>query len=127
MGDLNAVRDAVLNGVMTLVKDSCSVIFLVILMFWKCFDMALVTFLLFPIAFYPIGYFGKKIKKIFFQTAIVKSHNMEKVESQKVKDGVDMISDTHVKMAINNNILSLLIEFFGGVAIAYRIRIVLSS
>jgi subfamily B ATP-binding cassette protein MsbA len=136
MGDLNVIRDAVLNGVTTLVKDSCSVVFLVVLMFWKCFDMALVTFLLFPMAFYPIVYFGKKMKKFFskqqlsfgnlhailtqsFQgIKIVKSYNMEKVESQRVKDSADVISNIHVKMAINNNILSPLMEFFGSIALA---------
>ncbi|MDR0820096.1 MAG: ABC transporter ATP-binding protein/permease, partial [Endomicrobium sp.] len=136
VSDLNAVRESILKGVTTLCKDTCSVFFLVILMFWKCFDMAIVVFLLFPIAFYPIVYFGKKMKRIFsnqqihsgnlyailtqsFQgIKIVKSYNMEEVESQKAKNNTDILSDIQIKMAKNNNILSPLMEFFGGTAAA---------
>ncbi|MDR3256059.1 MAG: ABC transporter ATP-binding protein/permease [Endomicrobium sp.] len=136
MGDLNAIRDAIINSVTTLVRDTFSVIFLIGLMFWRSFDMAIVMFFLFPIGFYPIVYFGKKIKKIFrsqqnsfgnlyailaqsFQgIKIVKSYNMEEIESKKVRGSADAIANIEVKMAKNNNILSPLMEFLGGVAAA---------
>jgi len=136
MGDLNAIRDAVLRGITTAVKDAFSAIFLVALMFWKSFDMAVVVFVLFPLVFYPIVYFGEKIKKIFskqqssfsnlyslltqsFQgIKIVKSYNIEKVESQKIRDSAAEIANIQIKMAKNSNILSPLMEFFGGVTIA---------
>jgi subfamily B ATP-binding cassette protein MsbA len=136
MGDLGAIRNTVVNSITTIVRDACSVILLVILMFWKSFDMALVMFILFPIGFYPILYFGKKIKKIFsnqqnsfgnlysllaqsFQSIkIVKSYNMEESESMKVRGSASAIAGIEVKMARNSNILSPLMEFFGGVAAA---------
>lgn len=136
MGDLNAIRDAVLRGITTAVKDLFSAIFLIVLMFWKSFDMAIVVFILFPLVFYPIVHFGKKIKKIFskqqssfsnlyslltqsFQgIKIVKSYNMEKIELQKIRDSATEIASIQIKMAKNSNILSPLMEFFGGVAIA---------
>ena len=65
MGDLNTIRDVIINSVTTVVRDACSVIFLIVLMFWKSFDMAAAMFILFPIGFYPMVYFGKKIKQIF--------------------------------------------------------------
>jgi subfamily B ATP-binding cassette protein MsbA len=136
MGDLRVIRDAVINGVTTLVRDACSVAFLIILMFWKSFDMAIAMFILFPIGFYPIVYFGRKIKKIFhiqqnsfgnfyavlaqsFQgIKIIKSYNMKKNESEKVRNSTDAMASIEVKMAKNNNILSPLMEFFGGIAAA---------
>ncbi|MDR3307262.1 MAG: ABC transporter ATP-binding protein/permease [Endomicrobium sp.] len=136
MGDLGAIRNAIVNGVTTVVRDACSVVFLIILMFWKSFDMAAAMFIFFPIAFYPIVYFGKKIKKIFsnqqnsfgnlyamlaqsFQgIKIVKSYNMEESESKKIRGGAEAIAGIEVKMAKNSNILSPLMEFFGGVAAA---------
>ncbi|MDR0723631.1 MAG: ABC transporter ATP-binding protein/permease [Endomicrobium sp.] len=136
MGDLNTIRDVILNSVTTIVRDACSVIFLIALMFWKSFDMAAAMFILFPIGFYPMVYFGKKIKKIFhsqqnsfgnlyailaqsFQgVKIVKSYNMEAVESQRVRGSAESIAKIEVKMSKNNNILSPLMEFFGGVAAA---------
>ncbi|GHT54598.1 ABC transporter permease [Endomicrobiia bacterium] len=136
MGDLNMIRDVIINTVTTLVRDVCSVIFLITLMFWKSFDMAIAMFVLFPIGFYPIVYFGKKVKSIFhsqqnsfgnlyavlaqsFQgIKIVKSYNMEAAESEKVRGSANAIANIEIKLAKNNNILSPLMEFFGGVAAA---------
>lgn len=136
MGDLNTVRDVSINVVKALVQDTCHLISLIVLMFWESFDMALVMFLLFPIGFYPIVYFGKKVKSIFrnqqnsfgnlyailaqsFQgIKIVKSYNMEAVESERVRGSANAIANIEVKLAKNNNILSPLMEFFGGVAAA---------
>ncbi|MDR3125180.1 MAG: ABC transporter ATP-binding protein/permease [Endomicrobium sp.] len=136
MGDLNTIRDAIINSVTTVVRDACSVIFLIVLMFWKSFDMAAAMFILFPIGFYPMIYFGKKIKQIFhsqqnsfgnlyailaqsFQgIKIVKSYNMESLESKKIKGSAESIANIEVKMSRNNNILSPLMEFFGGIAAA---------
>jgi len=134
--DINMIRDAVLNSVTTLVKDTCSVVFLIVLMFVKSFEMAVVMFVLFPIGFYPIVYFGKKIKKIFskqqlsfsslysalmqsFQgIKIVKSYNLETTETKNIQSNADAIADIQVKMAQTNNILSPLMEFLGGLAAA---------
>ncbi|MDR1418275.1 MAG: ABC transporter ATP-binding protein/permease [Endomicrobium sp.] len=136
MNDLNTIRDVIINSTTTLVRDACSVVFLIILMFWKSFDMAAAMFILFPIGFYPMVYFGKKIKKIFrsqqssfgnlyailaqsFQgVKIVKSYNMESEETKKVRGSAEAIANIEVKMAKNNNILSPLMEFFGGIAAA---------
>ncbi|MDR2616370.1 MAG: ABC transporter ATP-binding protein/permease [Endomicrobium sp.] len=136
MGDLNTIRDVIINSVTTVVRDACSVIFLIVLMFWKSFDMAAAMFILFPIGFYPMVYFGKKIKQIFhsqqnsfgnlyailaqsFQgIKIVKSYNMEVLESEKVRGSAESIANIEVKMSRNNNILSPLMEFFGGIAAA---------
>ncbi|MDR1663052.1 MAG: ABC transporter ATP-binding protein/permease [Endomicrobium sp.] len=136
MGDLGAIRNTIVNSITTVVRDACSVVFLIILMFWKSFDMAVAMFILFPIGFYPMFYFGKKIKKIFNNQQnsfgslytviaqsfrgikIVKSYNLEESESKKIKDGAEVIAGIEVKMAKNSNILSPLMEFFGGVAAA---------
>jgi subfamily B ATP-binding cassette protein MsbA len=136
MGDLSAIRNTIVNSITTVVRDACSVVFLVILMFWRSFDMTVAMVILFPIGFYPIVYFGKKIKKIFsnqqnyfgnlyailaqsFQgIKIVKSYNLEESESKKIKDSAEAIAGVEVKMAKNSNILSPLMEFFGGVAAA---------
>ena len=136
IGDLNTIRDVIINSVTTLVRDTCSIVLLIALMFWKSFDMAVAMFILFPIGFYPIVYFGKKIKKIFHsqqnsfgnlhgilaqsfqEIKIVKSYNMENIESAKVRASANTIANIEVKMAKNSNILSPLMEFLGGIATA---------
>jgi subfamily B ATP-binding cassette protein MsbA len=136
MSDLNIIRNAVSKSVTTLIKEVFSVIFLIVLMFLRSFDMAIVMFLLFPIGFYPVVYFGKKIKKIFssqqisfgdlnsilmqsFQSIkVVKSYSMEKIESKRVRKSANDVANLQMKMARNNNIASPLMEFLGGVAAA---------
>ncbi|MDR1087499.1 MAG: ABC transporter ATP-binding protein/permease [Endomicrobium sp.] len=136
MGDLGAIRNTIVNSITTIVRDTCSIVFLVVLMFWKSFDMAAAMFILFPIGFYPMVYFGEKIKKIFsnqqnsfgnlyatlaqsFQgIKILKSYNMEESESKKIRGSAEAIAGIEVKMAKNSNVLSPLMEFFGGVAAA---------
>ncbi|MCL2485319.1 MAG: ABC transporter ATP-binding protein/permease [Endomicrobia bacterium] len=136
INDINMVREAVVKGLTSLVKDVCTVVALVVVMFWVNFEMAAITFFILPVAFYPIVYYGKKIKKIFagqqlsfaslystlmqaFQgVKILKSYNLEGSETVKVKKNADAIAAIQMKMARNNNILSPLMEFFGGIAAA---------
>ncbi|MDR0915088.1 MAG: ABC transporter ATP-binding protein/permease [Endomicrobium sp.] len=131
--DLTTIKEAIIITCTTLVRDTCSIVFLIILMFLKSFDMAIIMFIFFPLGFYPILYFGKKIKKIFHKQQglignlyttltqsfcnikIVKAYNMENIEFSKLKLHTDKISKTALKIAKNSNILSPLMEFFGGV------------
>ena len=134
--DLEAIRDATLNGLTSLIKDSLTVVFMVGLMFWKSFEMALVVGVLFPLAVYPVVYFGRKVRKLFsFQQVysgslfsllsqifqgirIVKSYNLEDVEKKSVADNARDIAKTAVKMTKISNIPSPLMEIIGGVAMA---------
>ncbi|MDR1928504.1 MAG: ABC transporter ATP-binding protein/permease [Endomicrobium sp.] len=134
MYDLKAIRNILIIGITTLIRDSSSVLFLIILMFLKNFNMALVMFIFFPIGFYPVVYFGKKIKKIFYNQQnyfedfyailsqsfqgikIIKSYNMETIESKRIRSMASTIANIEIKMAKNNNILGPLMEFFGGLA-----------
>ena len=136
IGDVNIVKEAMLNGVTSLVRDTCTIIFMIFLMFYKNFEMALVTFVLFPIAFYPLIYFGKKIR---FMTAkqqmssgglygtlaqsfrgikIIKSYCIEDKETEKINYNAGIISNISYNMTKINSMLSPLMEFFGGVAVA---------
>lgn len=55
-------KDAILNSVTALVKNLFTVLFLVILLFYKSFEMAIVTFVIFPMAFWPLIYLVKKLE-----------------------------------------------------------------
>jgi subfamily B ATP-binding cassette protein MsbA len=134
--DINTIKEVIVITFTTLIRDSCAVIFLIILMFIKSFDMAIVMFILFPLGFYPILYFGQRIKAIFnkhqrfignlYNTLtqafcnikIVKAYNMENLELSKLKITAEKIAKIEIKMAKNRNILSPLMEFIGGIAAA---------
>lgn len=136
IGDVNIVKEAMLNGVTSLIRDTCTVIVMIFLMFYKNFEMALVTFILFPIAFYPLVYFGKKVR---FMTAkqqmsagglygtltqsfrgikIIKSYCIEDKEDKKIDYNASIMANISYNMNKINSMLSPLMEFFGGVAVA---------
>jgi ATP-binding cassette, subfamily B, bacterial MsbA len=136
IGDVNITKEAMLNGVTSLVRDSCTVVFMIGLMFYKNAEMALVMFVLFPIAFWPLIYFGKKVRKMttnqqmssgglygalaqaFQGVKIIKSYCLEDKEVKKIDQNAEAISDISLKMTKINAMLSPLMEFFGGIAVA---------
>lgn len=136
MSDMFAIKDAVLNGFTTFVKDSFTVIFLVALMFWKSPEMAAAIFIVFPLGVYPAVYFGRKAKQFFLSQQIsggklfgtiaqvlqnikiVKSYQLEKAEIIDVEKNSSNIADLSFKLAKTTGIASPLMEFLGGIAIA---------
>lgn len=111
IGDVNMVKDAILNSVTALVKNLFTVLFLVILLFYKSFEMAIVTFVIFPMAFWPLIYFGKKVRsattkqqmnngglyatlnQTFRSMKIIKSYCVEGVETRKIDRNIEAMQD----------------------------------
>ncbi len=136
IGDIAILRDAILNGVTTLFKDSFTVAFLIILMFYKNFEMALVMSMLWPIAFWPIIRFGKLVKSKtkrqqeniggLFSSLIqsiqgirmIKAYSMEENEISNIENSTEVISKLAFKITKQRELLSPLMEFFGGIAVA---------
>ncbi len=136
IGDVNIARDAMLNGLTVLVKDSCTVVFLIVLMFIKSPEMAAVMFITFPIAFYPLIYYGKKVRNLtstqqmssgglfgalaqsFQGIRIIKSYCLEKEEIKKIGQNANAIAEISLKMTKISARMSPMMEFMGGVAIA---------
>ena len=63
VNDIYGVRNTIVDGITMLFKSAFTVLFLVILMFYKNFEMALVTSILWPIAFWPMIRLGKLIRQ----------------------------------------------------------------
>ncbi|MDR0676788.1 MAG: ABC transporter ATP-binding protein/permease [Elusimicrobiota bacterium] len=136
INDVNITKEAMLNGITSLVKDSCSVLFMIGLMFYKNAEMAAIMFILFPIAFWPLIHFGKKVRNMtskqqmsagglfgslaqaFQGIKIIKSYCLEDKETEKIKGNAEFIADISLNMTKINAILSPLMEFFGGIAVA---------
>ena len=134
--DIYAVRDSILNAFNALVKDSFTFIFLVVLMFIKNFEMALIMSILWPVAFYPIIRLSKLIKKSamkqrdgisglfssliqsFQGVRVVKAYAMEEAELKDVENKTEEIFGLEIKKSKYGSLLSPLMEFFGGVAMA---------
>lgn len=134
--DVATVQGAVLGSLTTFVRDSASVFFLVLLMFWQSFEMACVVFFVFPATIWPIVIFGKKMRqkfkknreideKFFDQVTqtfknikIVKSYCTEDLEFQNARQTIYMQNKLQFSMAIINALQHPLTEFVGGVGMA---------
>lgn len=134
--DVAMVKDAVLNSLTTFVKDSASVLFLVILMFFQSFEMACVVFFVFPLGVYPVAVCGRKMRKKtkknqeagedFFNLVtqsfkgikIVKSYCTEDKEYEELDRMIIKMNKLSFSMACLHALQSPLMEFFGGIAMA---------
>ena len=134
--DVAMVKDAVLNSLTTFVKDSASVAFLVVLMFFQSFEMACVVFFVFPLGIYPVAVCGRKMRKKtkknqeagedFFNLVtqsfkgikIVKSYCTEDKEYEELDHMIVKMNKLSFSMACLHALQSPLMEFFGGIAMA---------
>ncbi len=135
-GDMYAIRNAVLDGFTSLIRDSCVVVFMVGLMFWHSFEMACVVFIAFPLGVYPVVMIGRRVKRYYknqqknvgglfgaivqaFQgVRIVKSYLLEEKETDYVKESTGKLERLSFKIACISAISSPIMEFLSGVAIA---------
>ena len=134
--DVAIVKDAVLNSLTTFVKDTASVVFLVVLMFFQSFEMACVVFFVFPLGVYPVVLCGRKMRKktkrnqeanegFFNQLTqdfkgirIVKSYCTENREFEALDHTIVKMNKLSFSMACLHALQSPLMEFFGGIAMA---------
>ncbi len=136
IGDVNMAKDAILNGITAVVKNLFTVFFLILLMFFKSFEMAMVTFIIFPLAFWPLIHFGKKVRtattkqqmsngglysslnQTFHSMKVIKSYCIEDNEVKKTDRDIVGMNEISFKITKIRAMLSPLMEFFGGIAIA---------
>lgn len=134
--DVAMVKDAVLNSLTTFVKDSASVVFLVVLMFFQSLEMACVVFFVFPLGIYPVAVCGRKMRKktkknqeanegffnllsqSFNGIKIVKSYCTENDEYKELDKTIVKMNKLSFSMACLHALQSPLMEFFGGIAMA---------
>lgn len=134
--DVAMVKDAVLNSLTTFVKDSASVFFLVVLMFFQSLEMACVVFFVFPLGIYPVAVCGRKMRKktkknqeanegffnllsqSFNGIKIVKSYCTENDEYKELDKTIVKMNKLSFSMACLHALQSPLMEFFGGIAMA---------
>ncbi len=134
--DVAMVKDAVLNSLTTFVKDTASVVFLVVLMFFQSLEMACVVFFVFPLGVYPVVLCGRKMRKktkrnqeanegffnqltqSFKGIKIVKSYCMENREFNELNNTIVKMNKLAFSMTCLHALQSPLMEFFGGIAMA---------
>ena len=134
--DIQSMRNAVSNALTSLGKDLLSLIGLVAVMFIQDFELAIIAFVIFPVAIYPIVRLGRRLRKatvgaqaemgqmntLVGQTLqgirMVKSYRMEVYERDRMSRIVDTIYRLSLKAASSRALSSPIMETLGGVAIA---------
>ena len=134
--DINHLRIAVSNALTGLGKDLLSLISLVIVMFLQDWELALISFFVFPLAILPISRLGKRMRKVtannqeeqgllsailsesFDGMREVKAYGMQDYEKKRVASVLERIRALNMKSARIRSLSSPIMETLGGSAVA---------
>ncbi|MCX7337812.1 MAG: ABC transporter ATP-binding protein [Alphaproteobacteria bacterium] len=106
--DVNMMRNAMANTLIGLGKDSLTFLFLGGVMFYRDFTLALIAFVVFPIAILPITFQGIRV---------VKAYGMEQAEAIRAETMIQKIFKLIYKSARVRSASHPIMESLGGVAI----------
>jgi len=133
--DINMMRVAVSNALTGFGKDFLSIIGLIGVMFWQDWKLAILAFIIFPIAVIPIVRLGKRMRKVTVNTQeemgqfttlleqtfqgirVVKSYCMEEYERTRIRIIAERIFTLVFKASRVRALSSPIMESLGGVAI----------
>jgi subfamily B ATP-binding cassette protein MsbA len=133
--DVNMMRTAMSNTIIGLGKDSLTLFFLISVMFYRDFTLALAAFFIFPIAILPIAKLGRRMRKVTYNTQevlgefttqlsqtlqgirVVKAYGMEEFEAKRAEGKIGQIFKLIYKTARVRSAAHPIIESLGGVAI----------
>ncbi len=134
--DINAMRNAVSNALVGLGRETLSVIFLVGVMFYQDWLLALIVLVVAPLTVIPVNGLGRKMRRVSTQTQqemgaltmslsqsflgirIIKAFGMEDHERSKLGRTVDAILKLTFRAVKVRAAVQPAIDFLGGIAIA---------
>jgi ATP-binding cassette, subfamily B, bacterial MsbA len=133
--DVHQMKVTVSNGLTGIGRDLMSLIGLVGVMFYQDWELAAVSFFIFPIAVFPIVRIGRRMRKVTANTQeelglfmtilnqtfqgirIVKAYGMELYESGRVAGSIERIRTLNMKAARTRELSRPIMETLGGAAI----------
>jgi subfamily B ATP-binding cassette protein MsbA len=134
--DINAMRKSVSDAMTGMVMEFCTLVGLVVVMFYQSFDLAIIAFFMIPVAFFPVIKLGRRMRKIaksiqeelggftvrldetFQNSRIIKSYAREEYEISRANKIINRFLDLYKKAAYVESASSPIMETLGGVAIA---------
>ena len=134
--DVQMLRGAVTQATTGLVKDAVTALCLVALLFWQDWQLALVTFFVFPLALVPARQLGRRMRRVStgtqertgefaallddaFQGARqVKAYGMEAAEAVRARGAIERLYELNVKAATTRAASHPIMESLASVAIA---------
>lgn len=137
--DVNIIKAMVSTAVTGSLKDSFSIVGLTFVIFYRDWKMALIAFVVLPVAFFPVVEFGRRVRRIstgwqeamadlnsflhetFAGNKIVKAFGMESYEKKRFFDKTLDLFKLEMKAVIARSLSSPIMEFLGGLGIAFII------
>jgi subfamily B ATP-binding cassette protein MsbA len=137
--DVNIIKTMVSTAVTGSLKDGFTILGLTFVIFYRDWKMALFAFIILPVAFFPIVEFGRRVRRIstgwqeamadlnsflhetFAGNKIVKAFGMESYEKKRFFDKTLDLFRIEMKGVIARSLSSPIMEFLGGLGIAFII------
>ncbi|MDR2861093.1 MAG: lipid A export permease/ATP-binding protein MsbA, partial [Syntrophobacterales bacterium] len=137
--DVKLIQDSVSDALTSIFKDTFTMIALIFVVFYHNWKLAIITMVVFPLAIYPIVFLGRLIRRtttkmqaamgnftsILQETIagsrIVKAFGMESYENKRFRKENEQLFRLQMRIVRIKSITSPLMEFFGGLSIAFII------
>lgn len=134
--DVNLIKIVVSSAVTSMVQDICTLVLLVGLTFYQIWELALVAFVVLPLAFYPVVAIGRKVRRVstrsqetiadmnaflhetFSGNKIVKAFGMEPYEESRFYEKSEALFKIEMKNIMVKALSSPIMELLAGVGIA---------
>jgi subfamily B ATP-binding cassette protein MsbA len=134
--DVNIVKSMVSTAVTGSLRDSLTIMGLTFVIFYQIWELAVIAFLVLPLAFYPIIIFGRRVRRTstgcqkamadmssflhetFAGNKIVKAFGMEPYEKKRFSEKTKKLFRLEMKEVKYKAISSPINLFLGGVAVA---------
>jgi len=136
ISDVTLIQGAVSNVLVGIIKDSFQIVFLICVIFYMNWRLALIAMILLPVIIFPIINFGRRhrrlsrsnqqttaqVSNILYETItgtrIVKAFCMEKYEIGRFADTLDKLFSIVMRDTRIGAISSPLMQLFGGIGIS---------
>lgn len=137
--DVNILKAMVSTAVTGSFRDASTIIGLTAVIFYQNWRMAIIAFIVLPVAFWPVFILGRKVRRVstgcqqamaelsaflhetFAGNKIVKAFSMEPHEKRRFFDKTQRLFKLEIKGVIVRALSSPIMEFFGGLGIAFVI------
>jgi ATP-binding cassette, subfamily B, bacterial MsbA len=135
--DVNMVQLSVTESVTEFIRQSLTLIGLVLVVFWRDWRLAIIAMLVFPIVIYPISKFGQRLKRYSTKSMkvmgnvmsildeaisgirIVKAYNMEEYETARFSEENQNYYKNWMKRISVRALSGPLLELIGGLGTAF--------
>ena len=137
--DVNILKSMVSTAVTSSMRDIATIVGLTAVIFYQNWRMAILAFFILPVAFWPIFILGRKVRRVstgcqeamadlnaflhetFAGNKIVKAFGMEGHEKRRFFDQTNRLFTLEIKGVKVRALSSPIMEFFGGLGIAFVI------